>query len=177
MLRKGNEHTVSEINIRHEREGDSARISKIIILAFDNEPHAEADVQEAEIVELMRADAALTLSLVAEIGDEIVGHIAFSKVTIDETFIDWYGLAPVSIEPKYQNQGIGSLLIREGLTLLQEMGAKGCVLLGEPDYYQRFGFKACQQLVLPDVPAMYFQVLSFSDSIPDGTVKYHQVFG
>jgi len=166
---------VSEINIRNERESDSTRISEIITLAFENDPHT--DEREAEIVELMRDDSALTLSLVAEIGDKIVGHIAFSKVTINDEFIDWYGLAPVCIEPKYQKKGIGSKLIQEGLKLLQAINAKGCVLLGEPSYYQRFGFKAYQQLVLPSVPAMYFQALSFSNSIPSGTVKYHQAFG
>jgi len=98
-------------------------------------------------------------------------------VTINDDFIDWYGLAPVSVAPKYQNQGIGSRLIQEGLKLLQQLNAKGCVLLGEPDYYQRFGFAAADKLILPDVPAEYFQVLSFCGSIPDGTVKYHPAFG
>ena len=166
---------MSEINIRNEKESDSTRIREIITLAFENDPHT--DEREAEIVELMRDDSALTISLVAETGDDIVGHVAFSKVTINDEFIDWYGLAPVSIEPKYQNKGIGSKLIQEGLKLLQDINAKGCVLLGEPSYYQRFGFEAYQQLVLPGVPAMYFQALSFSDSIPSGTVKYHQAFG
>lgn len=166
---------MSEINIRNEKESDSTRIREIITLAFENDPHT--DEREAEIVELMRDDSALTISLVAETGDDIVGHVAFSKVTVNDEFIDWYGLAPVSIEPKYQNKGIGSKLIQEGLKLLQDINAKGCVLLGEPSYYQRFGFEAYQQLVLPGVPAMYFQALSFSDSIPSGTVKYHQAFG
>ena len=166
---------MSEISIRNEREGDCARIGDVITLAFENDPHS--DGREAEIVALMRDDSALTISLVAEVDGEIVGHIAFSKVTVNDEFIDWYGLAPVSIEPKFQNKGIGSALIREGLRLLQGINAKGCVLLGEPSYYQRFGFEADEQLVLPDVPAMYFQALSFGDFIPSGTVKYHQAFG
>ncbi len=166
---------MSELSIRNERESDSARISEIITLAFENDPISNK--REAEIVQLMRDDSALTISLVAETDGKVVGHIAFSKVTINDEFNDWYGLAPVSIEPKYQNKGIGSKLIKEGIKLLQNINAKGCVLLGEPGYYQRFGFEANQQLVLPGVPAEYFQALSFCDSIPSGTVKYHQAFG
>ena len=168
-------YIMSEINIRNERESDSARISEIITLAFENDPIS--DKREAEIVRLMREDSALTISLVAEIKDEVIGHIAFSKVTINDEFIDWYGLAPVSIDPKFQNKGIGSKLINEGIKLLKEMNAKGCVLLGEPDYYRHFGFKAYSQLILPGVPAEYFQALPLGDSIPSGIVKYHQSFG
>lgn len=166
---------MSEISTRNERESDSARISEIITLAFENDPIS--DKREAEIVRLMREDSALTISLVAETKDEIVGHIAFSKVTINDEFIGWYGLAPVSIDPRFQGKGIGSQLINEGVKLLKEMNAKGCVLLGEPDYYGRFGFKANEKLILPGVPAEYFQALPFGDSIPNGTVKYHQSFG
>ena len=155
---------MSEINIRNEKESDCASISDVITLAFKSDPHG--DGREAEIVELMREDSALTISLVAEVDNKIVGHIAFSKVTVNDEFIDWYGLAPASVTPKYQNQGIGSQLIEEGLKLLQQLNAKGCVLLGDPDYYQRFGFTADERLILPDVPAEYFQALSFNGSIP-----------
>ena len=165
---------MSKIRVRNEKESDCTIISEVITLAFKNDPHG--DGREAEIVELMREDSALSISLVAEVDNKIVGHIAFSKVTINDAFIDWYGLAPVSITPKYQNQGIGSRLIEEGLKLLKKLNAKGCVLLGEPDYYQRFGFTADERLILPDVPAEYFQALSFNGSIPAGTVKYHQAF-
>mgnify|MGYP000278552426 CR=1 FL=1 len=164
-----------EISIRNEKESDCTRISEVITLAFKDDPHS--DGREAEIVELMREDSALIISLVAEVDNKIVGHIAFSKVTINDEFIDWYGLAPVSIAPKYQNQGVGSQLIEEGLKRLKKLNAKGCVLLGEPGYYQRFGFEADEKLILPDVPAEYFQALSFNSSIPDGIVKYHQAFG
>jgi len=166
---------VSEIRIRNEIENDSARIAEVITLAFENDPMS--DKREAEIVRLMRADSALTISLVAEVGGQIVGHVAFSKIVINEKFIGWYGLAPVSIVPTHQSQGIGSTLIKEGIKRLQDIKAQGCVLLGEPDYYGRFGFKAYQQLVLPGIPVKYFQALPFSDKIPNGTVKYHNAFG
>jgi len=166
---------VSEISIRNEKENDSERISEVITLAFENDPIS--DKREAEIVRLMREDSALSLSLVAETKDKIVGHIAFSKVTIDGEYIDWYGLAPISIDPEFQSRGIGTQLVNEGIKRLTEMNAKGCVLLGEPDYYGRFGFKANAQLMLPGVPAEYFQALPLCDSIPSGAVKYHQAFG
>jgi len=166
---------VSKINIRNEKESDSTRISEVVTLAFKDDPHG--DGREGEIVELMREDSALTVSLVAEAYNKIVGHIAFSKVTINDEFIDWYGLAPVSVAPQYQNQGVGSQLIEEGLKLLQKLNAKGCVLLGEPGCYQRFGFEADEKLILPDVPTEYFQALSFGGSTPDGIVKYHRAFG
>ena len=165
---------MSKINIRNEKKSDSTCISEVITLAFKDDPHG--DGREAGIVELMRKDSALTIALVAEADNKIVGHIAFSKVTINGEFIDWYGLAPVSVAPKYQNQGVGSQLIEEGLKRLQKLNAKGCVLLGEPDYYQRFGFEAYGKLILPDVPAEYFQALSFNSSIPNGIVKYHRAF-
>ena len=166
---------MSKINIRNEKKSDSTCISEVITLAFKDDPHG--DGREAEIVELMREDSALTISLVAEVDNKIVGHIAFSKVTVNDEFIDWYGLAPVSITPSYQSQGLGSRLIEEGLKLLQQLNAKGCVLLGEPDYYQRFGFAADEKLILPAVPAEYFQALSFGGSTPGGIVKYHPAFG
>ncbi len=165
---------MSKIRVRNEKESDCTIISEVITLAFKNDPHG--DGREAEIVELMREDSALSISLVAEVDNKIVGHIAFSKVTINDEFIDWYGLAPASITPEYQNQGIGSRLIEEGLKLLKKLNAKGCVLLGDPDYYRRFDFVANEKLILPDVPAEYFQALSFNGSIPAGTVKYHQAF-
>lgn len=164
-----------EIQIRNEQASDSTKISEIITLAFSNVPYS--DKREAEIVELMRADAALTISLVAQVNNQIVGHIGFSKVTINDEFHDWYGLAPVSVIPEFQKQGIGSKLINEGIERLKALNAKGCVVLGEPDYYGHFGFKANEQLILPNVPAEYFQALPFDTLITSGTVKYHRAFG
>ena len=166
---------VQELNIRDERGSDYQKISELIRLAFENAPIN--DKREAEIVNLMRDDFALSISLVAELHNKIVGHIAFSKVTIDDKFNDWYGLAPVSVLPEYQSKSIGSRLIFQGIKLLKEMGAKGCVVLGESNYYRRFGFNPHAQLLLPGVPAEYFHALSFSDEVPCGTVKYHAAFG
>ena len=166
---------MSNILIRSENEADSSEIHQIITSAFLNDPMS--DGREAQIVALMRRDSALTLSLVAEIDGEVVGHISFSKVTINGEFNDWYGLAPVSVVPSHQHKGLGSKLINKGLMLLKSLGGKGCVVLGEPEYYQRFNFKFIPQLILEGVPPKYFMTLLFEGKVPSGHVKYHSAFG
>lgn len=163
------------IEIRDENQSDISEISKLIALAFENDPMS--DKREAEIVELMRKDSALIISLIAVKANEIAGHIAFSKIKVNNQFSGWYGLAPVSVLPSIQNQGVGSKLVAAGLSQLKLLDAKGCVLLGEPSYYKRFGFKSYADLILEGVPPEYFQALSFGSDIPKGTVKYHAAFG
>ena len=68
------------------------------------------------------------------------------------------------------------MLMHAALARLKTLGAKGCVLLGNPNYYGRFGFQVVPDLTLPDVPKEYFQVISFVDSIPQGEVSYHEAF-
>ncbi len=88
----------------------------------------------------------------------------------------WYGLGPISVCPNKQGIGIGSLLMNAALQKLKDLGGKGCVLLGDPNYYSRFGFKSYPDLNLPDVPNEYFQAISFSNHIPSGEVTYHEAF-
>ncbi len=164
----------SEIHIRPEEKRDIPQIHNVIKFAF--ETVAYSNQKEHFLVDELRKVDALELSLVAELNNEIVGHIAFSKITINNKKSSWYGLAPVSVHPKYQNRGIGSTLIREGLKKIKKAGAKGCVLLGEPEYYKRFGFRQSDQLTLEGVPAEYFLALSFQDGSPSGNVHYHEVF-
>ena len=102
----------------------------------------------------MRAANALTISLVAEIEGQIVGHIAFSPVTVSDGATGWYGLGPVSVSPHHQRQGIGKALINEGLSLLKEIGSQGCALVGNPNYYQWFGFKNYPELVHEEIPLL-----------------------
>ena len=124
----------------------------------------------------LRNSGQLTLSLVAEYNNEVMGHIAFSPVSISDQSTGWYGLGLVSVQPEYQAQGVGSKLINEGLAALKDLGATGCVLLDEPEYYGRFGFKADPRLVLENVPAEYFQVLAFSKTIPTDSIVYAEAF-
>jgi predicted N-acetyltransferase YhbS len=89
----------------------------------------------------------------------------------------WFGLAPVAVHPDFQKHGIGSALITHGLEELNMLNARGCVLLGEPAFYGRFGFKSYSGLFLADVPDGYFQALPFIDFVPQGEVIYHPAFG
>ena len=89
---------------------------------------------------------------------------------------DWYGLGPVAVAPRDQGHGVGSALIRAGLAELAERGAAGCVVLGEPDYYGRFGFRNDGELRYADAPPQYFQSLPFGDDAPKGEVRYHPSF-
>ncbi|MCL6699293.1 N-acetyltransferase [Sphingomonas sp. NSE70-1] len=163
------------MNIRPERPGDEGAIAAVIEAAFLNAPHR--DGTEASIVERLREAGALNISLVAEDAGELVGHIAFSPVTIDGADLGWFGLGPVAVLPDRQGDGIGSRLIRSGLEMLRNEGAAGCVLVGEPAYYQRFGFQTVARLAFPGIPPEYFQGLSFGGGMPSGTVAYHQAFG
>ncbi len=162
------------LNIRQECNDDINAIEKVTIEAFKSHPHSNQT--EHKIVAKLRNDNALSVSLVAEVNNVIVGHIAFSKVKINDEFIEWYGLAPVSVTPEYQNQGVGSQLILSGLNAIRELNAKGCVLLGEPEYYNRFGFKAHSELVFKGVPPEYFQSLRLSGDMPNGNIEYHEAF-
>jgi putative acetyltransferase len=125
--------------IRNEMESDIEVISEVTKLAF--EYHPISNHTEQFIVQALRAANALTISLVAEVGGKVVGHIAFSPVTISDESHDWYGIGPVSVLPEYQKQGIGKSLIQEGLSLLKPLEAKGCVLVGDLKYHKRFGLQ------------------------------------
>ena len=164
--------------IRLEQPGDADAIRALTTEAFATAPHSSGT--EAAIVDGLRAAGELTLSLVAvedgETSGEILGHVAFSPVTIDGAEHGWFGLGPVSVRPGRQRGGIGSVLIREGLRRLRENGAAGCVLLGDPAYYGRFGFVNDPALVLEGVPPEYFMRLGFGAELPAGTVRYHAAF-
>lgn len=160
--------------IRSEEPDDLAAIAETIRDAFLRPSHSSGT--EAEIVDALRTDGALTVSLVAMEDDAVVGHVAISPVSVTGE-AGWYGLGPVSVCPDGQNNGIGSLLIKEALRRIKEHGAAGCVVLGDPEFYKRFGFVHDPNVTYADVPPPYFQVLSFGPPSPQGTVHYHQAFG
>ena len=136
-----------------------------------------SDQSEPAIVARLRAAGALTISLVAVEGEELVGHVAFSPVTIDGSDGGWFGLGPVSILPARQGRGIGSALIRAGLSLLDGAGAAGVVVLGDPAYYPRFGFRRDERLRYDDAPADYFMCMALNGADPPaGRVDYAPAF-
>jgi len=170
----GSDKSQFEINIREETIEDIESITEVTIEAFKNHPISQQT--EQFIIHALRDAGALTISLVAEIDGSIIGHIAFSPVIIADGTRDWYGLGPVSVMPRYQKQGIGKSLIDKGLNLLKELGGHGCALVGDPNYYGRFGFKNYPELVHEGVPQEVFLALPFNEKIPHGTVVFHEGF-
>ncbi|KAA0971707.1 N-acetyltransferase [Aureimonas fodinaquatilis] len=162
------------MRIRAEKPDDSAAISALICAAFEHAPHRSGT--EAAIVAALRHAQALTVSLVAELNHELVGHVAFSPVTISDAKAGWFGLGPLAVHPDCQRQGIAARLVKAGLQELVAIEAGGCVVLGDPDYYSRFGFVADAGLRYGDVPVQYFQRLVLAGKAPSGSVAYHSSF-
>lgn len=162
------------MQIRLERPKDATTIRALTDAAFKGMRFSHQT--EARVIDGLRAAGALTLSLVAIEGGDIVGHVAFSPVQINGEAGDWYGLGPVSVWPDRQRRGIGQALIRDGLQRLRLLGAGGCVLLGDPAYYGRFGFESDPNLYEVGAPPGAFQHLSLSGVQPSGEVRFHPAF-
>jgi putative acetyltransferase len=169
---------MKNIHIRDECPADICAIHELTSLAFQNHPFSQHT--EQCIIDALRATGALTISLVADLDGQVVGHIAFSPVTITDGSKDWYGLGPISVTPEKQRQGIGSMLMRAGLDRLKVMGGKGCALVGDPAYYSRFGFKNLPELVYEGIPQEFFLILSLESlpkaKMPHGIVAFHEAF-
>lgn len=162
------------LTIRSETGADTAAITEVTIAAFKTLEVSHHT--EQFIVSALRAAKALALSLVAVVEGRVVGHIAFSPVVLSDGTRDWYGLGPVSVLPEYQRRGIGKALIHEGLARLKGMRARGCCLVGHPEYYRKFGFRNLPGFVLEGVPQEFFFALSFDGRVPRGTVTFHEAF-
>jgi predicted N-acetyltransferase YhbS len=160
--------------IRPERPDDHAAIRAVTIAAFGGSSYGHNG--EAGIVETLREDDALTVSLVADAGGQIIGHVAFSPVAITTAEGDWYGLGPMSVAPVHQGRGVGAALMREGLRTIAAMGASGCVVLGDPGYYGRFGFEADPAIRYGPEVSPYLQRLIFEGPAPSGDVRYRAAF-
>jgi len=162
----------SQATIRRETAADIEAIADLTAAAFRTV--AVSNQTEPFIIEALRGADALALSLVAEIEGNVVGHVAFSPVTISDGTRDWYGLGPVSVLPEYQRQGIGGALIRKGLSMLRGLGGQGCCLVGDPNYYRRFGFRTIPALVHEGVPPEVFLTLPLGEFVPAGVVTFHE---
>jgi len=163
-----------EIVIRTETSADIDAITEVTTAAFKT--LEISNHTEQFIIEALRAARALTVSLVAELDGRVIGHVAFSPVTISDGTQDWYGLGPVSVLPEYQRNGVGKALIQQGLSRLKDLNAQGCCLVGYPDYYKIFGFKNMPGFVHEGVPPEVFLALTFDGHIPQGTVAFHEGF-
>ena len=163
-----------KIAIRSETDADVRAITEVTVAAFKT--LEISNHTEQFIIEALRSARALTLSLVAEVDGRVVGHIAFSPVAISGGTHNWYGLGPVSVLPMYQRMGIGKALIQEGLLRLKDLNAKGCCLVGHPQYYRRFGFENVPGLLHEGVPPEVFFAFSFDGRFPQGNVTFHEGF-
>lgn len=156
--------------LRPETPADADAIRALTQRAFAGRPYASGT--EAALVDALRAAGALTLSLVAEDGVQILGHIAFSPAVGEP---GWFALGPISEEPAHQRQGIGTALIQAGLTDLAAQGARGCILVGDTTYYSRHGFQPRPDLAPPDQPAEYFMIQAFAAD-PATRLDFHPIF-
>jgi len=166
------------ITIRAETEADHAAVRRLNEAAFES-------AAEADLVEALRREASPYISLVAELDKEIVGHIFFSPVSIEsaEESFNALGLAPMAVLPEYQNRGIGSQLVRQGLNECLRLGHDVVVVLGHAQYYPRFGFVPASRRKISSeyqVPEEVFMVAELKTGALDGKqglVKYHPAFG
>jgi putative acetyltransferase len=166
--------TEPDLIIRDERPSDVEAIYHVTRAAFAD--HSIGQHTEQFIVNALRAAGALSISLVAEKDGQVVGHIAFSPVAISDGSPDWYGIGPVSVLPALQGQGIGKALMREGLARLKSLSARGCILVGDPAYYQRFGFKSLARFSHEGVPQENVLALPLGDEKAQGVATFHQAF-
>jgi len=166
--------TSSHVLIRPEAPADTSAIEAVTIAAFRDAEHTSHN--EQDIVHALREAGTLTVSLVAERDGAVVGHVAVSPVSIADGAAGWFGLGPISVLPAQQGCGVGAGLMHAALDQLRTLGAMGCVVLGDPAYYGRFGFRAEPSLVFPGVPVEYFQALIFRGTLPSGAVTYPPAF-
>lgn len=174
MSKAGNRPPCKQMRIHPEAPEDCSAIESVHTAAFRDHPYSRQT--EHLIVNALRADHALAVSLVAEVGGKVVGHIAFSRITINGQACMWFLLGPVGVLPDHQRHGIGQQLVRQGLKEIRKLGADGCVLVGDPAYYSRFGFTQARELVFEGVPAEYCLYLPMSQQIPRGSVSHHPAF-
>ncbi|MBS0483311.1 MAG: N-acetyltransferase [Proteobacteria bacterium] len=167
---------MADLSVRRETAGDSPAIHQLTKRAFATQPHAGGD--EQDLVDRLRTRGELTLSLVAVLpASGLVGHVGFSPVTVDDADLGWFQLAPLSVEPDLHRRGIGAALVAAGIAALGQIGARGIGVVGDPAYYERFGFTAIEGLG-PDGPeARFFRALTLGPPTPKGRVRYASAFG
>ncbi|HLU90131.1 MAG TPA: N-acetyltransferase [Cyclobacteriaceae bacterium] len=173
-----------EIKIREENRTDYDAVFDLIKKAF--EKLALSDHREQFLVQRLRKSTAFVpeLSMVAEVGDKIVGHILLTKLKIKDgqNEFDSLALAPVSVLPEFQGRGVGGRLIREAHKKARELGHPSIVLLGHAKYYPRFGYRQADKFGIEfpfDVPKEHCMVMELIENSLDGvrgTVEYPNEF-
>ena len=166
------------IEIRTEVLKDYDSIRTVNYLAF-------GQPEEGNIVGKLRDNCKEIISLVAVSDEKIVGHILFSPATIEhnDKYISGMGLAPMSVLPEFQNQGIGSSLVKEGLRRIKETDCPFIIVLGHENYYPRFGFERASIYGLKSqwegIPDEAFMVMILDKSVMlkvSGVARYREEF-
>jgi len=165
---------MSRLLVRKEEPGDAAAIHQAVEAAFRDHPRSEGT--EPAIVERLRLDGDLHLSLVAELDGAIVGYAAYSRAILSSGARGWYALGPIGVVPERRRMGVARALIEAGAAQLRAAGAKGITLLGEPALYTRFGFRQDTPLSIDGPLAAYFHALPFSADVREAKVRFAPAF-
>jgi len=161
------------IQVREERQGDVAAIYELNRLAFGTD-------QEGNLIDALRANGGVTLSLVATLDQRVLGHILFSPATIND--VAGVALGPMAVSPEHQRQGIGSKLVEAGAARLKESGCPFVIVVGHPQFYPRFGFKPASSFGITsewELPEDVFMVSALDPSKlagVSGLAKYRAEF-
>lgn len=162
------------LRIRPEEPGDEAAIHDITERAFAPMPFSDGD--EKDLIDRFREAGALEISLVAEQDNRLVGQVTFTRASAADGSPGWYALGPAAVDPELQARRIGERLIEAGIARLREREAAGCILVGNPDYYRRFGFRSYPKLCPERQPAAFFQILPLAVREPNAVVEFHPLF-
>lgn len=165
---------MTDITIREERPGDEAAIHDMVRRAFIGHPYSDGD--EQDVIDRLRADGDLLLSLVAELDGAIIGQITYSPALLANGGEGWVVLGPVAVDPAHQGKGLGRALIEAGEAVMRKRGMKGITVLGDPAIYARFGFATYTPMWLAGELGEFFQVKSLGGPIPAIEQRYVRAF-
>jgi len=165
---------MNDLTIRPEKPEDREAIWQLTKDAFTGRPYAGGD--EQDVIDRLRAAGALAVSLVAMDGDTLVGQASFSPAEISSDEGTWFALGPISVAPDRQGRGIGGKLIEAGVEAIRKMGASGCILTGDPNYYSRHGFVLAPDHCPANEPAEFFMLRPITEQAARGHFAFHPAF-
>lgn len=161
--------------IREEQAGDEKAIRELTRRAFEGHPFSDGD--EQDVIDRLRADGDLVLSLVAESDARIIGQVTYSRAILSNGEEGWMVVGPIAVEPSHQGMGVARSLMEAGEDAMRRLGARGITVLGDSELYSRWGFRQYTALKLDGGLAEYLQVKSFGSEIPAATLSYAPAFG